>query len=529
MTLDLLTAETKTGTQSDVPMVFLPYQQEWMADNSQLKVGEKSRRIGLTWAEAADNVLIASSTAEAGGMNCYYIGYNMDMAIEYIEACASWAKTFSNVVAAIEEGEEIFKDGKDEKAIKTWTIKFASGFRIVALSSRPANLRGKQGVVIIDEAAFHDSLDELIKAALALLIWGGKVRIISTHNGDKNDFNTLINDIRSGSRSGSIHRTDFSEAIEQGLFKRICLRGNKAWTQETEDAWKASVYKFYGDASREELDVIPAQGSGAWLSAALIEARMHSVPVLRYTAAVGFEQRPEADREADIKQWLDLELAPLLAKLNPQWLSCFGMDFARSSDLSVITPCQLADGMKCVVPFQVELRNMPHAQQFQILKYIADRLPRFSKAAIDAGGNGSAVAEFMAQKYGYHRIELIKFTETWYRENMPPLKRAFEDDTILIPRDADVLNDLRMVKLIDGIARVPALRTKGKDGGNRHGDSAIAIALMHYATRHLGSEIDFQSTGDGRFAAGAFDGGTARTTESGFGSITGNNDFQGFA
>ena len=30
----------------EVPAVLLPYQQEWIADTSQLKVAEKSRRIG---------------------------------------------------------------------------------------------------------------------------------------------------------------------------------------------------------------------------------------------------------------------------------------------------------------------------------------------------------------------------------------------------------------------------------------------------------------------------------------------------
>jgi len=56
--------------------------------------------------------------------------------------------------------------------------------QLVISTAAGANLRGKQGRVIIDEAAFHDNLEELLKAALALLMWGGEVRIISTHNGD---------------------------------------------------------------------------------------------------------------------------------------------------------------------------------------------------------------------------------------------------------------------------------------------------------------------------------------------------------
>jgi phage FluMu gp28-like protein len=193
------------------PPVLLDYQQAWIADDSQLKVSEKSRRTGLTWAEAADDVLIAAAAKNAGGMNVYYIGYNQDMAIEYVEACGMWARVFNHAASAVEEG--IWEDDGDDKHIKTFTIKFPdSGHRIVALSSRPANLRGKQGVVVIDEAAFHDKLGELLKAALALLIWGGKVRVISTHNGEQNPFNQLINDIRAGRRKGSVQRITFTGA-----------------------------------------------------------------------------------------------------------------------------------------------------------------------------------------------------------------------------------------------------------------------------------------------------------------------------
>lgn len=486
-TLDNSAAEFTAAS----PAALLPYQQKWIADDSQLKIAEKSRRVGLTWAEAADNVLTAAKKRRSGGMNVYYIGYNMDMAIEYIEACAMWARVFNQAAEAVEVGEEVFKDGEDERSIKTFTIRFASGFRIVALSSRPANLRGKQGVVVIDEAAFHGALDELIKAALALLIWGGKVRIISTHDGDQNLFNELVNEIRSGKRKGTVHRITFQEAVEQGLFGRVCLRKGVPWNEAEQAEWVASVYAFYGQAAEEELDVIPSQGTGAWLTTALIEQRMTDVPVLRLTARKGFEQLPDSERSQEIDEWLHEHVLPLLEKLNPDWQSVFGLDFGRSGDLTAIAPAQINQHLKRVMPFLVELRNMPHRQQEQILNFIVDRLPRFVKGAIDSRGNGEALAEFSAQKYGWDRIELIKATESWYREHMPPVKHALEDDTLSLPRDKDVLADLRMVKLVKGVPRVPDKRTQGKDGGQRHGDTAIAVAFMYWASRNPGAEMEF--------------------------------------
>jgi phage FluMu gp28-like protein len=52
---------------------------------------------------------------------------------------------------------------------------------------------------------------------------------------------------------------------------------------------------------------------------------------------------------------------------------------------------------------------------------------------------------------------------------------------------------LRLVKMIRGVARVPDERTTGKDGNKRHGDAAISIAMMHYASRHPGAEIAWEA------------------------------------
>ena len=255
-------AKVPNTAQVSAPAVLMGYQQRWVADPSPLKVFEKSRRTGITWAEAADDVLIAASNRNVGGQNVYYIAYNQDMTIEYVQAAAMWARVYNYAASEVEDG---FWDGDDEdKHIKTFTIRFPdSGFRIVALTSRPSNLRGRQGVIVIDEAAFHDKLSELLKAAMAMLIWGGKVRIISTHDGTENPFNELITDIRAEKRSGSVHRVTFQEAVADGLYRRVCLRLGKEWKHEEELAWIQSVYSFYGVGAQEELDCIPSNSSGA--------------------------------------------------------------------------------------------------------------------------------------------------------------------------------------------------------------------------------------------------------------------------
>lgn len=484
--MNAIPVEIPNTASVETPAALMGYQQRWVADKSPLKVIEKSRRTGLTWGEAADDVLTAASNRAAGGQNVYYIAYNQDMTIEYIQACAMWARVFNYAATEIEEG--LWDDEEDDKHIKTFTIRFpASGFRIVALTSRPSNLRGRQGTIVIDEAAFHDQLDELLKAALAMLIWGGRVRVISTHNGVENPFNELVEDIRAGKRKGTVHRITFKEAVTDGLYHRVCLRLGKEWTAADEAAWMADVYAFYGDGAEEELDCVPANSGGAWLSRALIESRMSAdTPVLRWECKAGFEVLPDHIRTAECRDWLEAELAPLLAVLPADAISFNGEDFGRSGDLTVHVPLIQTQNLVRRVPFLVELRNVPFRQQEQIAFYLMDRLPRFTGGAFDARGNGQFLAEVAMQRYGASRIQQVMLSESWYREHMPPVKAALEDGTLDgLPRDADVLADLRAVQVVKGVPRIPETRTTGEDKGKRHGDAAVAVALAYFASREI--------------------------------------------
>lgn len=456
--------------------VLLPYQKRWVEDNATIKVVEKSRRVGISWAEAADDALYAAS---AKGDDCWYIGYNKDMALEFINDSAHWARHYELAASAMEE--VVISD--EDKDILSYRIKFSSGKRITALSSRPTNLRGKQGRVVIDEAAFHDDLPGLIKAAIALTMWGGQVRIISTHNGDDNTFNELINDIRAGKRPYSLHRVTLDDALDQGLYRRICETLGRPWSEEGEVAWRQELIDSYGDDAEEELFVIPSRGSGVYLSRAIVESCMDSaIPVLRWACPAGFVELPDHIRQAEAKAWCEENLLPILSVLDPKRATYFGEDFGRTGDLSVTLPLQEQQSLHYRSICAIELRNVPFEQQRQVLFYLVDRLPRFMSGAMDARGNGQYLAEVAMQRYGAARIQQVMFSTEWYRENMPRYKAAFEDKTITLPMDADILNDHRAVRMEKGVAKVPDnMRSKGSDAGQRHGDAAIAGALGIFA------------------------------------------------
>jgi phage FluMu gp28-like protein len=476
--------------------ILMDHQKEWLEDKSDLKLCEKGRRTGITFAEALDDTLTAAASREAGGDNVFYIGDTKDKGREFIGYVAHFAKVVSGELADVEEF--LFEDQKEDgstRQISAFRIRFSSGFRVEALSSRPENIRGLQGVVVIDEAAFHKDVREVLDSVNALLIWGGKIRIISTHNGVLNPFNELIREAKAGKVPYSLHFIPFETAINNGLFKRVCMRNGEGYTKENEEAWVAKIRNAYGarkSKMRQELDAIPAEAEGSALTRVQIEACMKpGIPILRWDCDDDFKNAPEHIRKAEQLDWCREHIDPVVRKLDPTRPHCFGVDFARKGDLTFMLFFEIGRDLVRRTVFAIELRNVPFDQQRDVLFYAGDRLPRLAAGALDATGNGQYLAEKAAQKWG-EIIQEVHMTASWYQANSPVYIEAFSDGTILLPLDEDVLKDHQALSYVNGIIRVPEdMRFKGADGFDRHGDSAPAGILAYFASRQAPVSYDY--------------------------------------
>lgn len=473
--------------------ILMEHQKEWIADRSPLKAGEKGRRCGITFAEALDSTLIAAAARSAGGDNTYYVGDTKDKGLEFVATCARFAIMVAKEVLAV--GEFLFEDKQDDgtsKYITAYRIRFASGFSIVGLSSSPANIRGLQGRVIIDEAAFHRNVAAVIDACNALLIWGGVIRIISTHNGALNAFNELLKETRAGQYDYSIHRITFDDAVRNGLYERVCLmRGTEA-TPEGKAEWYRKIRRSYGtrvEAMREELDAIPREGEGVLLPLAWIEACSSTeYKVCRWEPPYeNFVRMPEAARFGEMQQWLEKHVAPILHRFANQGLTWYvGGDFAMRQDRSSYPLGYVGNDLKRHVPLILEMRQCPYAQQKQALFWLIQQcqmMGSFGGGILDANGNGMVLAQETCQKFGFDKIVELMPSSAWQRETGPRFRAAFEDSTILIPADLDTRNDLRQLVMSGGVPKLPSdVRNEGTDGGKRHGDNAIGLWNFHAAT-----------------------------------------------
>lgn len=486
---------------SECPTVFLGYQTRVCRDQAKVRVIEKSRRIGLSWGIAGGDAV--PEAAAHRGWDVFYVGYNREMAEQFISDAAHFIDSFQIVASAVDEAffDDELDDGTTRK-ILMFVIRFASGHRIHALSSRPQNLRSKQGHLIIDEAAFHHDLAGLLKAAMAFLMWGrGRVTIISTHDGVDNEFNELCEDVKAGRKPYSHHRITFEEACRDGLYERICLVNGWEPTPEGYAVWRKEILDHYGDDADEELHCIPRRSGGTYIPRGLIEECTADVPIVRLQLKDAFAHRPDEYRAAWARDWCDQTLLPLLQRLNHDRVHYFGQDFGRVSDLSVLAPLEYGQDIRRRVPFLVELRNVPYMEQAYISEFVITHLPKWGRAAFDSTGNGAFLGERMVQKFcavrasaakrqkdnERPRVEQISLSDKWYAENMPKVKDAFERGLIFVPRDEDVVRDIGAFRLIDGVPKLPkAKRKQAADKGGpkltRHGDAGIAIALAYIAS-----------------------------------------------
>tara|TARA_B100000700_G_scaffold243999_1_gene272052 strand:- start:246 stop:1895 length:1650 start_codon:yes stop_codon:yes gene_type:complete len=475
--------------------VLMKHQVEWLATQGSLVAGPKGRRTGFTFAQALDDTVTASSRKSAGGDNIYYIGDTKEKGLEFVGYVATFARVIAQAqgdgVSGIEQ--YIFKDQDDDgnsRDITAYRIRFASGFRVVALSSRPANIRGLQGKVRIDEAAFHADVQGVLDAATALLIWGGEIRVISTHNGKNNPFNQLIKDIESGryGDDAKVYTATFDDAVANGLYERVCLMRGWEMSEKGKKAWYTRIRAAYGPrkaAMREELDAIPRDGGGVCIPGVWIERAMpEDRPVVRLALPEDFALKPEDERRAWCDEWIEKNLTPLFELLDPKDDYVFGSDFARHRDFSIFCPLAVKKDMRRTVPWVIEMHKVPTRQQEQIIWACIDALFRFGGGAMDATGPGQTIAEYTADKFGHEAIHQVNLSRAWYGEHMRRLVDAFEDGAIEIPNDRSLEGDLRAIEESDGIPMVVKARRKDiKDPElYRHGDFAVALALAWYAS-----------------------------------------------
>ncbi len=427
---------------SDTPF-FLPYQVRWLEDQSRIKIWQKSRRIGASYACAYEDVedCVANRVPAA-----WYSTTDKDNAKEYIRYCAFFAKALN--IFATDLGEVVIDEKKN---ITAHSLSFENGNRIYGLSSSPTAFRGKGGKVTLDEFAFHEDDKGLWAAAQPTMLWGYPLRILSTHNGTQTLYYKFIQEILEGKkRKFSLHTTDIFKAVEEGLADKIC--GRKLTDQERVQ-WIEDLREFCGN----EL---------------VFNQEYCCIAVDEATTFFTYDLITSCESSNTLYDSLDNMLGYLYV----------GMDIARVKDLSVIWVAEKL-GEVLYTRKVIILEKMLFRHQKEVL-YSILRHPNVLRACIDSTGIGMNLAEDAMIDFGKQRVEMVHFTAPVKEDLVLEIKNRMDDRQVVLPERHDIREDFHSIqKFMTAAGNVRYDSAKTDNGVIGHADRFWAAALAVHAAK----------------------------------------------
>lgn len=449
--------------------LFLPYQLRWLRDDSRIKIWEKSRRVGATWAQSYEDVRDCAAEKVPA---VWFSSADESAAREYILYCETFAKAMD--MAARNLGEIIIDSDKD---IKAFSIEFANGTRINALSSNPTQFRSKGGKVVLDEYAFHKDQDAMWKAARPTITWGYPLRILSTYNGKGNKYFQFVDDVKKGlKKTWALHTTDIVTAVDEGLADKILKR---KLTPEERQAWIDEERESVGDEEtwQQEYMCNPVDESTAFLSYDLI--RSCERDVFLSDTKTGTHKG---------KKWTVTTLTAPGFTIDMEAEDLFiGYDVGRKKDLSVLwmskRRAKALDAVRIVV-----MEKTPFKMQKQIL-YDHLGLPTMRRACIDETGLGMQLAEDAQDDFGSSKVEPVTLTASTKSAIMHTLLEWMEDTRFTLPSDKHTRADYHAFRKITTSAGNIRFDVD-KSNTDGHGDRGISGALcIHAADNDAGPLI----------------------------------------
>lgn len=435
---------------------FMPYQVRWIQDRARFKISEKSRRIGMSYAQSYEDTIDAARAEKP--LDVWFSSADESAAKEYILYVAQWARILN--IAAQDLGETVI-DKKDD--IKALTVQFANGRRINALSSNPKAFRSKGGKLVLDEFAFHADQEAMWKAARPIITWGFPVRIISTYNGKGNRYYRIVSEAKKAIAEGrkpqwNLHTTTIVDAVRDGLADRIV--GRKL-TDAERQAWLDNERESCGDEDtwQQEYMCNPIDEASAWLPWELIVAC----------------------ESADAGNELKYDGGP-----------CYlGWDVARTADKSVMWVDEKV-GDVMVARAVRTFRRTSFAEQLDafdgLMKWYTVR-----RACIDKTGLGMPIVEEAQRRWGEYRVEGVTFTGEVKQHLATHGKQMFEDKRVRIPMSRDIRDSHHAVRKTTTVAGNPRFDADRNESG--HADEFWAHMLaLHAADSSLqpsaGATID---------------------------------------
>lgn len=416
-------------------MGLLPYQIAYIADRSQIKIYEKSRRIGITYVQALEDVI---DCGVEGLYDVWFCSNNDLNAREYMRYCLQFCRVFSAIVKDL-SGTDFTKDAK------IYSIEFTNGKRITGLSSSPEQLHGKGGKIVLDEFARRaDDRDVWEAAAPASLIWKNPLRIISTHNGKHCLFYKFLQDVEAGKLAWSHHRTTIADAVAAGLADRVLQ------TETTPMQREEYLNSLRANVANPQV----------WAQQFMCQPQDESETFLPYPLL-------EQNAKADLLPFKELQgLGTLYA----------GLDVGRFKNLTVFWVVEKISAARLITRHIRTIQNQDFPKQEQILSAYL-KLPNLRRLCIDKTGLGIGLTDYLQKTFGKSKAEGVTLTAAHKELLAFRLQKHLMDGALDLPDDAAILSDLNSVKQDTTAAGNIRLRAATNEDSGSHADYFWAAAL----------------------------------------------------
>jgi phage FluMu gp28-like protein len=420
--------------------VLLPYQKRWVACEAPFAVYLKSRRIGISWAEALWSVRRRLTHR----IDHLFVSANHNTACEFIRYCGRWCEVLNLAVQA---------EVVDLNGTTTQSIMMPNGARIMALSSNPTALRGQGGDVTLDELAFHPFADEMYTAAQPVRQWGGVLRLISTPAGPETTFSKIVQ--AAPDNRFEKFRTTLLDAVAQGLAERVPGEHQQLPPAERDAAFIETIKQTcLSDAAfRQEYlcEDISAE--------TIITPAQYDRCILK-----GFDVPSELDHKKKYGLlYCGVDVARAVGgNLTVVWVVERGEDQNAPEHLR---ECYRTVALKT-------MQGMSFPMQTEIISRFLSH-PSVHKCCVDATGMGVALSDELVAKFG-SRVEPVMLNRNNKSIMVERVARHVYQERVSLPNDQTIKSDLcamRRVPLTGG-----GYRYEGSSGDS-HCDAYMALSL----------------------------------------------------
>lgn len=403
---------------------FLPYQLRWINDDSALKLYEKSRRVGITYATSFRCVRKCLREPADSSFVQWVASRDELTAKEFVtDYVAMWAREANKISRALAEEMKSVTglDGTnievvDEKhGITAFVVRFRNGARICSLSSNPKAFAGKGGDILIDEMDLHPDQETLYAMAYPCITWGGQLEAVSAYSPDGSEgtmFARICREAAAGtSQHFSFHRTTLDDAIAEGFVEKVNeTKQRKGQPEQSREEFRDMIRTGCGNLSAFETQYmcIPNSASGQQaINPSDLLAAKKSYDILRLHLIGNAGPLDLADpsvepytRESFWKTWG--------AGLPPGSGLSIGWDIAVTGDLACIWINAILAGNIYRLAACLTFKTCKIESQRRVMEAILDTFPN-AVAAGDASGLGTSDCDKLEVLY-YGRFTAVKFT-----------------------------------------------------------------------------------------------------------------------